>query len=177
MRSHRPLDAGAGCVHRYIVMRTEWLIIDGNNLIHREAAEKGGETGDFVSARWRLARRLDALAGRLAPRVTLVFDGTRSGRDEAFETSSIEVIFCPAHITADTMIARLAVRHARPERVLVVTSDNAERTTVEAAGVPTVSCGNFLDQLAEVRRDLHAGLRTRRSGAKGTTLGDFFPDE
>jgi len=62
-------------------MQTEWLIIDGNNLIHREAAERGGETGDFVSARRRLARR-----------------------------------------------------------------------------------------------DLHAGLRTRRSGAKGATLGDFFPE-
>lgn len=157
-------------------MQTEWLIIDGNNLIHREAVGRAGEAGDFVSARWRLARRLDELAGRLAPRVTLVFDGTRGGRDEAFETSSIEVIFCPAHTTADTMIERLAVRHSRPERVLVVTSDRAERVTVEAAGVATMSCGNFLDQLADVRRDLHAGLRTRRSSPKGGTLGDFFPD-
>jgi predicted RNA-binding protein with PIN domain len=158
-------------------MQTDWLIIDGNNLIHREAAEsRGPRTGDFVSARWRLARRLDELAGRLAARVTLVFDGTRGGRDEAFEASSIEVIFCPGHVTADTTIEQLVAGHARPERVLVVTSDRAERVTVEAAGAVTESCGLFLGRLDDLRREIDAGLRMgRRPSDKGATLGDFFP--
>jgi uncharacterized protein len=156
-------------------MQTDWLLIDGNNLIHREAAERGAPIGDFKAARWRLARRLDELAGRLAARVTLVFDGTRGGRDDAFETASLEVLYCPAHVTADTVIEQLARTSRHPERVLVVTSDRAERDTVEAAGAGTESCGHFLDRLADARRELDLTLGARHARGRGASLGDFFP--
>ena len=49
------------------------------------------------------------LAGRLANRMTIVFDGTRGGKDEASEARGVEVIFSPADKTADTVIEQMVL--------------------------------------------------------------------
>jgi len=158
-------------------MTTDWLIVDGNNLVHKAPPGLvGSRKRDFPAARWRLARKIDELGGQFAPRVTIVFDGSRGGRDAAFESSSVEVVFCPGHVSADEWIEKAVQRHRDPQQVLVVTSDRTVRTAVEGSGAFSMSCGRFLDLIAENREDLGERL-VRQAGAQGPTLGDFFPGD
>lgn len=161
-------------------MTMDWLIIDGNNLVHHDLSAIGVRRGsDFSAVRSALARRIDELAGALARRVTIVYDGTRGGRDEAFEASSVEVIFSPGNMTADTVIERMVSEARNPGRVTVVTSDRGERDTVSAAGAEVTSCPQFIETLADQRGILKGSIRrhaTGQGGAGGATLGDFFPE-
>jgi len=159
-------------------MNPKWIVIDGSNLVHQAPREMVGDVQrDFVTARQRLARRLDELAGRLAPRVTIIFDGTRAGRDEHFDASSVEVIFCGREETADAIIEKCAADGPDPGCMLVVTSDRAERETVEAKGVQTMSCTPFLELVSSIHAELKHTLSARKFAARKTTLGDFFPSE
>jgi predicted RNA-binding protein with PIN domain len=157
-------------------MDPEWIVIDGNNLVHHAPPEMVGDVQrEFVAARQRLARRLDELGGQLARRVTIIFDGTRAGRDEHFDSSSVEVIFCGGDDSADAVIEQYAARCTQREHMLVVTSDRAERETVAAKGVRTMSCEAFLDVMAKSGADLNRRLFSRRLTARKSTIGDLFP--
>lgn len=128
-------------------MQHDWIIIDGHSLLHRDpecAALQHAHKG--AQARLRLLGKLAAVAGRLAPRWTIVFDGRDTGGpgDEVVPPG-FDVRYSPASLTADTVIERLAADAPRPDRVLVVTSDRLERETVDAAGARSMGCTDFLD--------------------------------
>jgi predicted RNA-binding protein with PIN domain len=154
-------------------MLADWLIIDGNNLLHHKPA---AERRNFEAARWALARELDEVAGELAGRITLVFDGTVGGRDEALRSPAVEVIYASAGETADLVIERTveAARGGRA-RLMVVTSDRAEQYTVSGADAEVMSCSRFLETLADSRRALRRTLSPQRRPPSGPRLGDFFP--
>jgi predicted RNA-binding protein with PIN domain len=157
-------------------MVPDTIVIDGNNLLH--AARKAGgrpAASDFDAERWALARDLDRLTGAIAARVTIVFDGTRGGREEAFRTSSLDVVFSPASEAADTVIERIVCGAPDPGRILVVTSDRMERQMVEARGAAVVSCERFLDDLRHSGDALSARFGRAGAGQPGPCLGDFFP--
>ena len=158
----------------------KWIIIDGNNLLHsdKEGILFGDRKTDFDSARRKLSRALDELAGAIAERMTVVFDGSVGGRDEAFQTSELRVVFSPAEMDADSVIERIVAEAPDPKGILVVSSDRAERRTVGAAGAEVMSCRNFISLLLDVRRSLKRQLQGRgRQVIPGPSLGDFFPDE
>lgn len=157
-------------------MHVEWLIVDGYSLLHRDPELAPALHADLTLARQRLVRKIEEVAGVIADRTTVVFDGTAAGAGEGYESAAVEAVFSPQHLTADTVIERLVHDAPDPERILVVTSDLAERHTVAAAGAQTMSCTDFLAALGEQRRQV-----TRRSAARGKApgarLGDFFPEE
>lgn len=155
-------------------MLADWLIIDGNNLVHQMPRRAGLP---FDVARTDLARQIDEVGGVLAKRVTLIFDGTRGGEDDAFRASSVEVLFSPGHRTADDVIERMVAADAHKRDIVVVTSDHAERDTVLAAGGSVMSCARFQDELAVQRGSMIRTMRAKpRGGATGPSLGDFFPE-
>ena len=155
----------------------KWIIVDGNNLVHSDRESLFGDPRtDFAGARWGLARLLDELMGELAERVTLVFDGTIGGKDEAFQNADLQVVFSPADMTADSVIERLVSRASNPGDILVVSSDRGERQTVGVAGAQTMSCQNFIPLLKDCRQNLRRSLgRHAKQKAPGPSLGDFFP--
>lgn len=156
-------------------METKWLIIDGNNLIHGQPGLcPGGSRVDFDTARWVLAQRLDSLVGAVANRVTLVYDGTRGGRHEAFR-GSIDVVFAPPELTADGLIEKLVVGAGAPAGILVVTSDRQLRQAVFGAGAHTMSCAEFAGLVRDMARQTEEKCTPRPGAEKGPTLGDFFP--
>lgn len=159
-------------------MPEEWIIVDGNNLLHAARKQDGaGRRPSFESARWQLARRLDELVGTLAKRITLVFDGSRGGQDDAFETAAVEVVYSPGNLTADAVIERLVYDCGDASHVLVVTSDRAEGDAVASAGGGVMSCERFLADLEDQRRHLDGRLRGSGSAPGGAKLGDFFPGD
>lgn len=157
-------------------MQPQWLLVDGYSLLFHEPGRQPAGRGQLMVAREKLLIRLSAVVGLLAERITVVFDGrTLPGEPPEQEPAAVEVIFSPVDQTADTVIERLAHRSARPDSLLVITSDRAERTTVGAAGVRTMGCTDFLDLLRRTEAGLHRQTAAAQRRAPAPSLGDFFP--
>ncbi len=154
-------------------MRYRWLIVDGYSLLHRDPEFAGQIDGNLQTARDRLIRKLEKTATAMAERVTVVFDGRAAGRDDA-GTSPLEIIFSPAHRTADTVIERLVNEQGNPNGIMVVTSDRLERETVTATGAEVMSCASFLEVQVSNRAQIRDKLKTQSRAGK-PTLGDIFP--
>ena len=157
-------------------MEARWLIVDGYSLLYRDRELAARPRPLLSSARRQIVRRVEEVAGSLAERITIVFDGAGSrAEEEASTLPPVEVVFSPRDRTADTVIERLVHEHPRPAEILVVTSDRMERETVGAAGAQTISCGDFLDECERLRRAPRGGRRGKPDGGR-PTLGDFFHD-
>ncbi|TAN37341.1 MAG: RNA-binding protein [Verrucomicrobia bacterium] len=153
-------------------MKARWIIIDGYSLLHRAPAPAKIGT----AAREQLVARLGATGEALAERITVVFDGAGFvGERQAQPPAPVEVIYATAAQTADSVIERLAHEATRPEEILVVTSDRAERETVDAAGVATLGCSDFLHHLAATENTLRRSASNLKHQAPPAVLGDFFP--
>lgn len=157
-------------------MLAQWLIIDGNNLLHSSPKFAPLVHGNFALARNELVRRMEELLGLMANRITVVFDGTIGGRQTGFESSAVEVVFTSTDTSADSAIERLSAEAENAPAVLVVSSDRLERHTVEASGVRSMSCRSFLEEVSLAQGELRKRIRhtASKQGVRGT-LGDFFP--
>jgi predicted RNA-binding protein with PIN domain len=157
-------------------MNARWIIIDGYSLLHHDAKFAAAGPRGMAAAREKLIGRLGSAGAALAERITVVFDGAGYiGQRGPQAPSPIEVVFSSSAETADSIIERLAHTASRPDEVLVVTSDRAERETVEAAGVPTMNCTDFLIQLDAAEKALHRTSASFKRSVPRPTLGDFFP--
>ena len=156
-------------------MKTDWLIIDGYSLIHRDPDLQSFIPHRFSEARTRLVRKLETASGVDANRITVVFDGQSGGVSYEQGTTAIEVYFSPSHATADTIIEQWVASRPEDQDIMVVTSDRLERETVTAAGAQCMSCAAFLDELSGQRMTLNRSLSKKRP--KAFTLGDSFPDK
>ena len=150
-------------------MNFDWLIIDGYNLLHQDAA-LDGRRDDLQTARQRLVRRIEGAAPEMAPRITVVFDGQEGGRDASFDAPHLEVLFSPAGRTADAVIERMVASAENPQRICVVTSDRVEEQIVSSVGASVLSCQHFLACFAAAAPPV-----SRRPAPPSPTLGDFFP--
>lgn len=152
-------------------MDFDWLIIDGYNLMHQDEA-LDGRRDDLQTARQRLVRRIEQSATGMARKITVVFDGREGGRDVALDAPNLEVLFSPSNRTADGLIEQMVHAAENPERILVVTSDWIEQRLVSVFGATVISCREFL-----LRCATPFAAPKKLKPAKGTTLGDFFPEE
>jgi predicted RNA-binding protein with PIN domain len=154
----------------------KWLIVDGYNLMYQMPRPRPDPPADLAGRRQRLLRLLDELAGTLAERVTVVFDGARAAdQGAAPESPHVEIVFSPPDKTADTVIEQLVCGAKAPGEICVVTSDRPELDNITAAGAEAVSCAAFLEQLEQARERLEWQLARRKDRAPGFTLGDRFP--
>lgn len=154
-----------------------WLIIDGYNLIYQLPRGLPDLPADMAGKRQFLLRMLDELAGELAGRVTVVFDGAQHAAqsEAAPETPHLEVRFSPPGKTADTVIEQLVCGAEHPGDIAVVTSDRPESDNIIAAGAEVMSTAVFLDEIKQARERLGWLVNRRATRAPGFTLGDLFP--
>jgi predicted RNA-binding protein with PIN domain len=154
-------------------MSLDWLIVDGYSLLYRERSRRPfGKPAPLE--RDEFIRRLERMCGSLAERVTVVFDGRDAGGPDEAYCGGVEVLYSPSSLTADSVIERLVHEHSGKTSIMVVTSDRRERETVEAAGVRTLSCGDFLDLCEEEERRRNGRLAMSRR-MPPLTLGERFP--
>ncbi len=154
-----------------------WLIIDGYNLIFRLPPGRPNLPPDMAGKRRFLLEMLEETAGVLAERITVVFDGGRTGpADAAPEGSRTETLFSPPGKTADTVIEQLVCGAERPAEICVVTSDRSENDGIRASGAEAMSCAMFLDQWDQARRQLSELIARRAVRAPKFRLGDLFPE-
>lgn len=154
-------------------MNNRWVLVDGYSVLHAWARfrTKHARAGSLASRREALVNALRQYADQSHRRVTVVFDGyAAKHKPETVEpTHGVEVLFSDKGKTADDVIERLVGLAPDRHRILVVTSDNLERQTVETFGAQSISAELFEAEIDAALREL-GGLvrqhsRPRRIGS------------
>jgi predicted RNA-binding protein with PIN domain len=105
-------------------------VIDGNNLLG-----SWGGPAPHNDRRAEVVRRVAAFCRARGAKATLVFDGHPLRPDmEAQDLGPLRLRVPPAGVDADTIIREIVDGTARPEDLIVVTSDKALYSYVKTAG-------------------------------------------
>ena len=124
------------------------IIIDGYNLLHVWLGERARQV-DWQNARSQLLKRLQNYQALRRHRLTVVFDGWKSGwpLQQARREGGVCVIFSRQGETADDLIKRLVCGEPGGTGALVVSSDREIVDAVERAGAQAVSAREFEERL------------------------------
>ena len=133
-------------------IKTEYLIIDGYNVIFGWDELKKLAEADLSSARDKLMDILSNYKNFKNCELVLVFDGYRvkSNPGEKFDFHGIHVAYTKEGQTGDMFIEKLANDIGRNFAVRVVTSDNLIRLSALRAGVLRISTKEFRDEVNRV---------------------------
>ncbi len=151
-------------------MSERWILVDGYSVLHAWPRLRKLAGRALEHQRDALVRVLRQYADQSGCRVTVVFDGYAARRKPAgvAPVPGVEVVFSETGKTADDLIERLVGQAEQPARILVVTSDNRERSTVESLGAQSVAAevfeGDVESALRELEREIRHHSRPRRLG-------------
>ena len=135
----RALRVGASFVG--VSEARERLIVDGMNVL---GSRPDGWWRNRPAAMERLARRLEAFAGREGVELTVVFDGREHVRVDA-AVDTIEVRFASGGPdAADREIVRMIRADESPSTITAVSSDRRLRNSIKAAGAAGIGAGELL---------------------------------
>lgn len=142
LRSHRTRNLG-------IVGMVTHLLIDGSNLMHAWPELRALLKRNKLLAREQLVSQLLVLMPETTERVTVVYDGrgVELVVEHPYGPDSVAVIYTPGGLTADDVIEQLVAQSEDASGCLVATGDQAERTTVEAAGAIWCSPAELLARI------------------------------
>jgi predicted RNA-binding protein with PIN domain len=118
-----------------------WLI-DGYNVIRRDAGLHAHEARSLEEGRGALLRLLARVASRVPDDFTVVFDGARR-TGGAPGPGRVQVVFSRPPETADDVLRRQAA--SLREGAVVVSSDRAVQDAARRAGAVAVSAEAFVD--------------------------------
>ncbi len=153
-------------------MSNRWILVDGYSVLHawpRFATRKARQQSPR-QRREVLVGVLRRYADHTGHKVTVVFDGhaAKHKPEQPDPVQGVEVIFSERGKTADDVIERLVGEAEHREKILVVTSDNMERHTVESLGARSTSAEMFHEDVAaagaELGRLVGSHSRRRRIG-------------
>lgn len=145
-------------------MTNRWILVDGYSVLHawpRFATRKARQLS-LRQRREMLVGLLRQYADHHRRRVTVVFDGyAAKHKPEGQEPShGVEVLFSDRGKTADDLIERLVGQSELRAGILVVTSDNMERRTVESLGAQSMSAEIFEGEVDAALRELAGEVRS-----------------
>ncbi len=120
-----------------------WLI-DGYNVVRRDADLRAAESESLHAGRRALLRLVAAAARRSTDRFTVVFDGA-PGAGRAEQGGQVEVVFSRPPERADDVVVRLARQLG--DGGVVVSSDRAVQAAARRARCAAVEAEAFLDAL------------------------------
>lgn len=149
-----------------------WVLVDGYSVLHAwpRFAGRSFRQRSLQQRREALVAVLRPYADHTGRKVTVVFDGyaAKHKPEGAEPARGVEVLFSERGKTADDMIERLVGQAADRGRILVVTSDNMERHTVESMGAQSMAAEVFE---AEVERAVTELGRLVRSHGRRRRIG------
>lgn len=123
-----------------------WLI-DGYNVIRRDAGLASRERESLQAGREALLRLLAPLAQRSGDRFIVVFDGAGIGPASGRSAGPVETLFSRSGETADKVLIRLAARAGAG--VAVVSSDRAVRQAVARVRAVAITADEFLSRITQ----------------------------
>src|SRR5262245_30244292 len=118
-----------------------WLI-DGYNVVRRDADLKARETESLEAGRAALLALVARVARDLPDTFTVVFDGARRGGADP-GSGRVQVIFSRPPASADDELRRLAA--SLRQAAIVVSSDRAVQDAARRADAVAISAEQFLD--------------------------------
>ena len=132
--------------------KTEYLIIDGYNLIFAWEELKKLAEDNLELARERLIDRLRSYRAYRGCELVLVFDGYKvSGNPgKKGDSGRVHVVYTRENETADTYIEKLADDIGKNYSVRVVTNDSLIRLSALRSGVLRMSSTEFINELCGV---------------------------
>ena len=152
-------------------------LIDGYNVLHHCSRLRPLARQSFEAARDSLIDRVARFCGITGNRARIVFDGRGTHADPApHGIGGLEVVYAPAHQTADGYIEREVYQTAGRREVVVVTGDGGIRRLCQGLGALVMGPDNFLvtvDDCLEQQRDERRWLN---AGQNGTVLEDRLSD-
>jgi predicted RNA-binding protein with PIN domain len=156
-------------------MSARWVLVDGYSVLHTWPVflTRKARARTLAGKRDALISLLRQYADHTGHRVTVVFDGYGAKhKPESNEpTAGIEVVYSDKGRTADDVIERFVGQSEWPGNILVVTSDNLERHTVESLGAQSMSAELFAAEadaaLRELAKSVHVYSRRERNVCKG----------
>ncbi len=145
-------------------MTNPWILVDGYSVLHAwpQLATRKARQASLQQRRERLVKLLRQYADHHRRRVTVVFDGyaARHKPEIPEPTHGIEVLFSEKGKTADDLIERLVGQSEPRAGILVVTSDNMVRQTVESLGAQSMSADIFEVEVNSALRELAGEVRS-----------------
>ena len=157
-------------------MSNRWVVVDGYSVIHAWPKLRKLAGRSLEQRRDALVHVLHQYADQTAQKVTVVFDGyaAKHKPEAAAPTHGVEVLFSEKGKTADDTIERLVGQAEHLERILVVTSDNVERQTVESLGAHSVSATGFEVEVESALQELARTVRQHGRRRQIGRLGERF---
>lgn len=144
-----------------------WVLVDGYSVLHQWPRLQKLAGRSLEIRRNTLIALLEAYADHSGRRVTIVFDAyaVKHKPETAERPRGVEILYSGHGKTADETIERMVGDASQRSRILVVTSDNIERQTVETLGAQSVSAELFELEVQTELRELEKLIRqhTRRS--------------
>lgn len=144
-------------------MGNRWILVDGYSVLHSWARfrTRNSRSQSLAQRREALVGILRHFADQSGRKVTVVFDGYAAKHKPAVVEPShgVEVLFSDKGKTADDVIERMVANAGHRAGILVVTSDNKERQTVDALGGQSMSAELFEDEVEAALRDLAGDVR------------------
>ena len=120
-----------------------WLV-DGYNVIRRDAELRGHEEDGLAAGRAALLAAIAGAARRTGDQFTVVFDGAR--RDAGPPApGQVQVVFSRPPETADDVLRTMVLKAGAG--TVVASSDRAVRDAARRAGAVAVSAEDFVDAL------------------------------
>jgi predicted RNA-binding protein with PIN domain len=159
-------------------MSNRWVIVDGYSVVHAWPKLRKLAGRALEQRRGALVRVLRQFADHSGRRVTIVFDGyAAKHKPERVEPShGVEVLFSEKGKTADDAIERLVAQAEHRERIVVVTSDNMERHTVESLGAHSVSAEVFEAEVESELQELARSVRQHGRRRQIGRIGEHFDE-
>ena len=147
---------------------SEIHLVDGYNVLHKCRTLKGLLRADLETAREALIDKVAHHCAQTGTRVTIVFDGRARQNTERVahnrNVGSLEVLYSPAQLTADSVIERMVYESPRKMEVVVVTNDRGVRDLCRGMGALVMDAANFLQSIEESGRSTSEQLqRTRQN--------------
>jgi predicted RNA-binding protein with PIN domain len=142
-------------------MSERWVLVDGYSVLHAWPKLRRAAGRSLEQQRDALVRVLRQFGDARHWRMTVVFDGyAAKRRPETTEpTPGVEVVFSETGKTADDVIERMVAMAEQRARILVITSDNMERHTVESLGAHSMDAELFQGEVTAALGELEVLLR------------------
>ncbi|MDZ4860549.1 MAG: NYN domain-containing protein [Candidatus Hydrogenedentes bacterium] len=154
--------------------------IDGYNVIYQCPRLLQLTRTDFESARDALVERVSRYSGTTGEPATIVFDGRGQNAQQHAPSPGapgLEVIYSPAHLTADAVIERYVYSAANRREIVVVTGDRGIRDLCRGLGSLVMSPEHFLTIVEETLTNSTSHMRANYEKFSTNFLEDRLGDD
>lgn len=139
-----------------VTLLSEYLLVDGYNIIHAWPHLKALTEDNLGSAREALLEEMSNYSGYYHIQVIVIFDGMHSDNAQrTFEHyDEVEVVFTKQRESADHYIERIAEQVGREFKLTVATSDALEQLIVLSRGAARKSARELLLEVNQIKQEI-----------------------